>query len=68
MTENQKKLKKLMIDADLENVSDLARMVGVTPQFMGQLLRAERKSKRVKARVARILGISGGELTMLIGP
>ena len=67
MTENQKKIRHLMIDAEV-NQSGLARRIPCSFRFMGQLLHGERKSKRIKARVARILGISRGELSRLIGP
>ena len=67
MTENQKTVKKLMIDAEVNQVS-LSRRIPCSARFMGQLLHGERKSKRIKAQVARILGISPAELTRLIGP
>ncbi len=68
MTENQKTLKKLMIDADICGYQDLADRSDVSQPFIWQLLHGQRKSKRIKARVARILGISPDELTRLIGP
>lgn len=67
MTENQKTIKKIMIDMEV-NQSELARRSEVTPQFLGQLLHGERKSRRIKGRVARILKISEAEMTVLIGP
>jgi len=67
MTQNEKTIKKLMIDAEV-NQSELARRIPCSFRFMGQLLHGQRKSKRIKARVARVLGISPDELTRLIGP
>jgi hypothetical protein len=67
MTENQKTLKKLMIDAEVNQLS-LSRRIPCSARFIGQLLHGERQSKRIKAQVARILGISPDELTRLIGP
>jgi len=68
MTEKQKTLKKLMIDADLNSPSDLARQVGVSQPFLWYLLNGERESRKIRARVSRILRISEAELTVLIGP
>jgi hypothetical protein len=67
MTENQKTLKKLMIDAEV-NQHSLARRIPCSLRFTGLLLNGQRNSKRIKAQVARILGISPAELTRLIGP
>jgi len=67
MTENQKTIKKLMIDAEV-NQSSLSRRIPCSNRFIGLLLHGEKKSKRIKAQVARILGISPAELTRLIGP
>jgi len=61
-------IRQLMLAGGIDRQYELAEMCDVSPRFIGMLLQGDRKSKRIRGRVARILGISPDHLSSLIGP
>ncbi len=53
MTYKQRKI--ALIEADM-SMSDLARELGVTPSHVSQVVRGERRSPRIEARIAEVIG------------
>ena len=66
MNQNLKTVRKLMIDADLPTQISLARVIGVSPRFVGQFLTGTRRSRPREIQVAKILGISPKRFADLI--
>jgi len=60
-------IQHLMIDHEPPlNQLDLARLVDVSPRFIGLLLTGGRKSRRVTKEVAAVLGISTQRMARLV--
>jgi len=47
--------KHIKIDSKLINKSELARKLGVTPQYIGQVLSGKRPGKKIKERINKYI-------------
>jgi plasmid maintenance system antidote protein VapI len=65
MTAGFKTLKKLIIDQDTTQ-TEIAARLGTSKRFVSYLIRGQRRSRRIEAELAKILGISPKRLAALI--
>ncbi len=66
MPKMSKKITLKLIEADIPSQAELARICGVSPTFIGMLLRGEKASKSCMRKTSRALGITTKTLRKLI--